>query len=129
MSAFLKNIAFHGILLDALFGPTANQSITISEQKQELRQLIEKGIESGAVRPLKRTIFTKNQAEEAFRYMASGKHMGKVVLKVRDEEPQKVIVPKALKVKAMPRTAFHPLRSYIITGGLGGFGLGKLFFK
>jgi fatty acid synthase, animal type len=123
MSAFLKNIAFHGILLDALFGPSAANSPGIAGHKQEVAKLIKEGIKSGAVRPLKRTIFNKNQAEEAFRYMASGKHVGKVVLKIRDEESQKTVSPKRLLVKAIPRTALHPLHSYIVTGGLGGFGL------
>jgi fatty acid synthase len=123
MSAFLKNITFHGILLDALFGPSANHSPGIAGHKQEVAKLILDGISSGAVRPLKRSIFGKNQAEEAFRFMASGKHVGKVILKIRDEEPQKVVVPKKMQVKALPRTALHPLKSYIVTGGLGGFGL------
>ncbi|CAG2122880.1 unnamed protein product, partial [Medioppia subpectinata] len=71
MSAFLKNIAFHGILLDALFGPSSSHSPGIQGQKLEVANLVLDGIKSGAVRPLKRTIFNKNQAEEAFRFMAS----------------------------------------------------------
>ena len=123
MSAFLKNIAFHGILLDALFGPSSTHSPGIQGQKLEVAKLLMDGIKTGAVRPLKRTIFGKTQAEEAFRFMASGKHVGKVVLKIRDEESQKVVAPKKLVVKALPRTALHPLKSYVVTGGLGGFGL------
>ncbi|XP_054155200.1 fatty acid synthase-like [Oppia nitens] len=123
MSAFLKNIAFHGILLDALFGPSSTHSPGIQGQKLAVANLVMNGIKSGSVRPLKRTIFGTNQTEEAFRFMASGKHVGKVVLKIRDEESQKVVKPKKLVVKALPRTALHPLKSYIVTGGLGGFGL------
>ena len=123
MAAFLKNIAFHGILLDALFGPSSTHSPGIQGQKLEVAQLVINGIKSGAVKPLKRSVFSKDQAEEAFRYMASGKHVGKVILKIRDEESQKVVAPTKLIVKALPRTALHPLKSYIVTGGLGGFGL------
>lgn len=123
MAAFLKNIAFHGILLDALFGPSSSHSPGIQGQKLEVAQLVMNGIKTGAVKPLKRSIFTKDQAEEAFRFMASGKHVGKVILKIRDEENQKVVAPKKLVVKALPRTALHPLKSYVVTGGLGGFGL------
>lgn len=123
MSAFLKNIAFHGILLDALFGPSTSLSPGIQAQKLEVAKLVMDGIKRGAVRPLKRTIFNKNQAEEAFRFMASGKHVGKVLIKIRDEESQKVVAPKKLVVKALPRTALHPLKTYVVTGGLGGFGL------
>ena len=122
MSAFLKNIAFHGILLDALFGSTTTSGIAY--HKKEVARLVQEGIKNGTVKPLKRTIFTKDQTEEAFRFMATGKHIGKVVIKVRDEETTKTnTVPKSLKINAIPRTTLHPLKSYIITGGLGGFGL------
>ena len=123
MSAFLKNIAFHGILLDSLFvvGPTAAPGVVA--QKQMVAQLIKEGIKTGAVRPLKRSVFAASQAEQAFRFMASGKHMGKVVLKIRDEEKAAVVKPAPVKVAAVARTALHPNKSYIIAGGLGGFGL------
>lgn len=55
--------------------------------------------------------------------MASGRHIGKVVIKVREEEPQKQVVPQPITVPAMARTFCHPVKSYIIAGGLGGFGL------
>lgn len=122
MSAFLKNIAFHGILLDALFGSTTTPGIAY--HKKEVARLVQEGIKNGTVKPLKRTIFTKDRTEEAFRFMATGKHIGKVVIKVRDEETTKTnVAPKSLKINAIPRTTLHPLKSYIVTGGLGGFGL------
>ena len=123
MAAFLKNIAFHGILLDALFGPAVNSS-NIATHKKRVAQLVKDGIKSGAVRPLRSTIFDMDHCEEAFRFMATGKHIGKVVLKIRDEEQgQKVVVPSRRLVAAIPRTVLHPLKTYIVTGGLGGFGL------
>ena len=76
MSAFLKNLAFHGILLDALFGPAVNSS-NIASHKKRVAQLVKDGIKSGAVRPLKSTIFDMHKSEEAFRFMATGKHIGK----------------------------------------------------
>lgn len=122
MAAFLKNIAFHGILLDALFGPAVNSS-NIASHKKRVAQLVKDGIKSGAVRPLKSSIFDMNKSEEAFRFMATGKHIGKVVLKIRQEESKKQVVPSKRLVEAIPRTVLHPLKSYIVTGGLGGFGL------
>lgn len=47
---------------------------------QSLQELLLSGIESGAVRPLTYCIFEKHEIEAAFRYMAAGKHMGKVYL-------------------------------------------------
>ena len=48
--------------------------------------------------------------------MATGKHIGKVVLKVRDEESQKAIKPATKYVDAIPRTYMHPDKSYVLVG-------------
>ena len=110
MSVFLKNVTFHGILLDALFDQD-------SADKQEVVRLVTEGIKSGAVRPLPRSVFNESQIEEAFRFMATGKHIGKVLLKIRDDKEDK------MTVKAMPKTYMNPDKTYVIVGGLGGFGL------
>jgi len=129
MGAFLKNIAFHGILLDSLFvskprpGQRAATSPSVMAQKQMVEQLMCEGIRTGAVRPLKATTFEHDQAEEAFRFMSTGRHMGKVLLRIRPEEQQKVHKPTAVTLPAISRTEFHPSKSYIIVGGVGGFGL------
>lgn len=116
MSVFLKNASFHGILLDAILEGD-------SPERRETARLINEGIESGAVRPLPSTVFSEQQIEQSFRFMATGKHIGKVLLKIRDEEKQKVIQPSTKIVSAIPRTYMNPEKSYIIIGGLGGFGL------
>ncbi|KAI1292129.1 Fatty acid synthase [Halotydeus destructor] len=123
MSAFLKNIAFHGILLDALFIAQSNAPPGAVARKRMVGKLIREGIETGVVRPLRRTIFAKEQSEEAFRFMASGKHVGKVIIRVREEEPHSVHKPSSTPVSAVSRTALSSDKSYIIVGGLGGFGL------
>uniref|UniRef100_T1ILW6 Fatty acid synthase n=1 Tax=Strigamia maritima TaxID=126957 RepID=T1ILW6_STRMM len=106
MSVFLKNIAFHGILLDALFEKD-------NPCKSTVVNLLQEGIDNGVVKPLSRTVFQPDQLEPAFRFMATGKHVGKVVIKIRSET----------EITAFPKTICHPDKSYIITGGLGGFGL------
>ncbi|KAJ9575473.1 hypothetical protein L9F63_007678, partial [Diploptera punctata] len=116
MSVFLKNTTFHGILLDALFESTC-------EDKKEVVRLLSEGIKSGAVRPLPSTVFSESQIEQAFRFIATGKHIGKVLLKIRDEESKKVMKPTTKLVSAIPRTYMNPDKSYILVGGLGGFGL------
>jgi len=75
MAVFLKNTSFHGILLDSLFDNG-------NKEWEQVRELVTKGIESGVVRPLSYTKFEKNEIENAFRFMASGKHIGKVLLEV-----------------------------------------------
>ncbi|KAL6475465.1 hypothetical protein MHYP_G00165050 [Metynnis hypsauchen] len=117
MALFLKNVAFHGILLDALFEEG-------NREWEEVSELLKKGIADGVVQPLRTTVFERNQVEDAFRYMAQGKHIGKVLLQVRSEEKESgksAATPLALP--AICRTFYPASHSYIITGGLGGFGL------
>lgn len=116
MSIFLKNTTFHGILLDALFDSD-------NAEKREVHRLITEGIANGAVRPLPASVYSEHQVEQAFRFMASGRHIGKVLLKIRDEESRKAQTPSPKTVTAIPRTYMNPDKSYILVGGLGGFGL------
>ncbi|XP_030383313.1 fatty acid synthase [Scaptodrosophila lebanonensis] len=115
MSVFLKNTSFHGILLDSVMEGEENI------QKQ-VATLVADGIKHGAVVPLPTTVYSDHEIEKAFRFMASGKHIGKVVIKVRNEEQQDAL-PKTRLINAIPRTYMHPEKSYILVGGLGGFGL------
>uniref|UniRef100_UPI00398F77C5 fatty acid synthase n=1 Tax=Pristiophorus japonicus TaxID=55135 RepID=UPI00398F77C5 len=117
MAVFLKNIAFHGILLDALFEEG-------NSEWEEVSKLLKDGIHSGVVKPLKTTVFERDDVEAAFRFMAQGKHIGKVVLKVREEEGKSPSAyTEQLSIAVVPRTACPAAKTYIITGGLGGFGL------
>ncbi|XP_062859033.1 fatty acid synthase [Trichomycterus rosablanca] len=116
MALFLKNVAFHGILLDALFEEG-------NREWEEVSELLKKGIAAGVVQPLRTTVFERDQVEDAFRYMAQGKHIGKVLLQVRLEESRGASKAASLAVPAICRTFCPASHSYIITGGLGGFGL------
>lgn len=116
MGVFLKNTSFNGILLDALFESNC-------PEKKEVMRLVTEGIASGAVQPLPNTVYNENQVEQAFRFMASGKHIGKVLLKIRDEESRSTMLPKQKMVNASPRTYMNPDKTYILVGGMGGFGL------
>ncbi|GBL99478.1 Fatty acid synthase [Araneus ventricosus] len=78
MAIFLKNISFYGILLDALFD---YKSYSLQAMK-EVVQLVRDGIANGTVKPLNSFLYDSDQAEQAFRFMASGKHIGKVILKI-----------------------------------------------
>ncbi|GFT12101.1 fatty acid synthase [Nephila pilipes] len=119
LKMFLENISFHAVFLDQLFDPSPKTMKIISE----LMGLIKQGIKAGVVQPLDRTVFDRNSIEEAFRYMSKGVHVGKVLLKIRDEEPEKTLPPKCLIIPAVPETQFHDDKVYIIIGGLGGYGI------
>lgn len=69
--AFSKGITFYGILLDNLF-------FAKPESKAILWYKIREGLKNCAIKPLCRKVFEKDEIEAAFRYMAAGKHIGKV---------------------------------------------------
>lgn len=73
MSVFQKGISFHGILLDNIFTGA-------HKYKPLLSKMIADGLKNGDIKPIHAKVFLKTEIEEAFRYMASGKHMGKVRL-------------------------------------------------
>ena len=76
-------------------------------------------MEKGIIEPLPVTVFEAGKIEEAFRYLMSGKHVGKVVLQVRKDEAAKATLP----ISITPQIYFETEKVYIIPGGLGGFGL------
>ncbi|KAI8423490.1 hypothetical protein MSG28_012604, partial [Choristoneura fumiferana] len=117
MAVLLKNTTVHGILLDALFG--ARQ---YHHEKVAVMRCVSEGIVNGAVRPLPAVEYADYQLEQAFRYMATGKHIGKVLIRIREEESGGHSPPPRL-LPALPRTYMHPAKSYVLVGGLGGFGL------
>jgi fatty acid synthase, animal type len=84
-----------------------------------VQKLVEADIVKGIVKPLKTNVFEAKDVEQAFRFMGSGKHIGKVLLKMREN----VDDPQSLPVSVLPRVYCSPDESYIIVGGLGGFGL------
>jgi len=75
MAVFLRNITCHGVLLEALFEPG-------NHDWQTVHSLVSNGIQDGTVKPLEMTVFERDDIESAFRFMAHGKHVGKVLIKV-----------------------------------------------
>ncbi|KAG9509813.1 Fatty acid synthase [Fragariocoptes setiger] len=176
LHALDTNKTVHGILLDKLFELEC-LTPTLRRCKHDMIALIEHGIRQRFVCPIKRTVFERHQMEQAFRFMATGKHIGKVLIKIRDEPTLEVAhhgvatqktsydtpdcstvansstgaattttnrhtnsgpqdngthkrnnaqlasCRRVLKVSAIARAQFDHNRVYIVTGGLGGFGL------
>ncbi|XP_044739975.1 fatty acid synthase-like [Chrysoperla carnea] len=111
MEVFMRGASFHGIMLD-------NTMEASPEEKEVIRTMISKGIQGGAIKPLPRTVFEIDNLEAPFRYLSAGKHIGKVLIKIRDNEAQKTVL-----VPAIPRLYVKQNKSIVIIGGLGGFGL------
>lgn len=115
MSTFMQNNFFHGVYVGTLF------HIDSSNKKQLIR-LVSEGIKNGAVRPLPTIVFNEHQIEQAFRYMSTVP-IKKVLVKIRNEESKNPTLPYPKTVGCIPRTYFDPGKSYVLVGGLGGFGL------
>ncbi|XP_067207661.1 fatty acid synthase-like [Linepithema humile] len=111
MSFFQKGISFYPVLLDAMF--TSNH-----KNKYRLSKLMAEGLKYGNIKPIQMTVFPKTEIEAAFRYMASGKHMGKIILNIQEDV-------KSLDSSVVAHRHYYCFsdRSYVILGGLGGFGL------
>ncbi|XP_036142716.1 fatty acid synthase-like [Monomorium pharaonis] len=111
VSAFQKGISFHGIVIDEMmFG---NHKHTLLMFK-----MVAAGMNNGVVKPIQAKVFPRTDIEQAFRYMASGKHMGKIILNTQKKDK-----PLDEPVIAYRRYYCYANKSYVILGGLGGFGL------
>lgn len=97
---FQKEGSFHGVMLDMFFTLSPAESLGLS-------QIMSEGIKEGSIKPLNRHIFKFDEVEQAFRFLAGGKHMGKVIIEVRPEE-ETVDLPKLhmQEFTAIPRLDF-----------------------
>ncbi|HZJ14929.1 MAG TPA: SDR family NAD(P)-dependent oxidoreductase [Chthoniobacteraceae bacterium] len=104
-----RNASFHVIAMDAVFG--GNGELT-REMLAEVADLVEQG----ALRPLPFHAFPASRVDAAFRLMAGGKHIGKVIVSF-----PKSFVPRRGEPLAPP-FAIKKDGCYLITGAFGGFG-------
>ncbi len=70
-------------------------------------------VAAGRLVPLPVTVFTMADAEQAFRFMAQARHIGKIVLSREDESRRMRFAARGVRGDA----------HYLITGGLGALGL------
>ena len=119
MFDFLRDITFIGVAVDVCL-------MEVPDFALRFYDWMHKNCTNGCVKPLTTNVFKSTEANKAFRYMTTGKHIGKIVLKMRDEEkdrnPLKAISP-AEQMITTTKTYFDANKVYIITGGLGGFGI------
>jgi len=84
---------------------------------QNVLQTIMKFFRAGKFQPLPRQTLPVSRVVDAFRLMAQAKHIGKIVLTMQNVSVTPRRLPPKEKIK------FPAKASYLITGGLGGFGL------
>ena len=112
LSVFRKNVRFAAIDVDRLMHDDP-------ERCRELTAACLRLLADGAVPPLPVTSYRYADYPSAFRFMASGQHEGKLVL----------TDPGATDLAVTDRRPFlDPDATYLVTGGLGGFGLHLLAY-
>ncbi|GHF47154.1 type I polyketide synthase [Streptomyces morookaense] len=105
---FTRNIAFFGVDLSELL----HDPELARRQFAEVVALVR----CGRYRPLLHTVHPAARVTEAFRLMQHSRHVGKVVVAF-DPLDEPLMVERALHTPE-----FDPQGTYLVTGGLGGFG-------
>ena len=104
LAALERNVSFHAIDLAAMFSQPKKQTL--------LRRLLSDALAAGWVVPLDMTTFDCNNVEQALRFMAASKHLGKVLISMADD-----IAPSSVQHR------YVTSGEHLIVGGLGGLGL------
>ncbi|MGI8438466.1 MAG: SDR family NAD(P)-dependent oxidoreductase [Chthoniobacterales bacterium] len=104
-----QNASFHVVAMDAIF--TGDE-----EQTRKLLGKISDLTEQNALRPLQFRSFPASRLDAAFRWMAQGKHTGKVVVAF----PEPFVARRGEPLA--PGFEVKPNGAYLITGAFGGFG-------
>ena len=104
-----RNASFHVVAMDAVF---SGDEQLASQLLHEVAAMVE----VGALSPPPFRSFPACRVDGAFRLMAQGKHVGKVVVSFSDAFISRRAEPLA------PPFAVQPNGCYLITGAFGGFG-------
>jgi acyl transferase domain-containing protein/acyl carrier protein len=110
MLAFNRNLTYTAIDLDRFMGESPEVLDGLFDRVWAL-------FHSGDLKPTPVKVYPAAQIADAFKYMAQSKQIGKIVVDFDDLEGVEV-VPQRTK-----GTLLKPDATYLITGGLGGFGL------
>ncbi|MDW6065202.1 SDR family NAD(P)-dependent oxidoreductase [Streptomyces sp. FXJ1.4098] len=105
---FSRDLSFFGVDLTSLLqgdSPVAEQMVA---------ELTER-VGSGVYRPLPHVTYPAQQIAEAMALLRDFRHIGKIVITFDPTEPVPVRGPR-------PPVALDPEATYLVTGGLGGFG-------
>ncbi|XP_069697387.1 fatty acid synthase-like [Periplaneta americana] len=112
----LKNKSYHSIQVDNLFNSQ-------NQDRHEVTRLMKTALESGIVTPLPAKVYPENNVKEAFRFVSSSRHAGKVLVKIQTEGPDKLMSPEVKLVSAISKFIVNPEKVYVIAGGLGNVGM------
>ncbi len=109
---FRNNISYFGIDADQLMSERPDLTRRLFGQMMEL-------FEQGILHPLPFREFDANQVVEAFRYMQQARQIGKIVVTYGNPIEQLV----ETREQPVQQLQLSGEATYLVTGGLGGFGL------
>ena len=99
------------------FGVDADQLMQLRpELAREVFTEVMQAFADGQLHPLPHRVFPAEQAVDAFRHMQQARQIGKVVLALDR-------APRLIHPAQPPRLQLRPEATYLVSGGLGGFGL------
>ena len=104
-----RNASFHVVAMDAVF--SGDETLT-RQMLEEISGLVE----NGTLCPIPFRSFPACRVDSAFRLMAQGKHIGKVIVAF----PEPFLPRRGEPLR--PAFAINPDGCYLITGAFGGFG-------
>ncbi len=106
---FSNNLSYFGIDVDQLMLERPDIARRVFHQVIDM-------FKEGVLRPLVHRVFPVSRAVDAFRHMQQGGHIGKVVISMDD---------KGIRVRSAEKKSLTVREdgTYLITGGLGGFGI------
>ncbi|KAL4914902.1 hypothetical protein BDW62DRAFT_134806 [Aspergillus aurantiobrunneus] len=109
MRRFLHNVSFSAINLASMM---SNRPYMCADALAAVYAMVAEG----KLKPAQHLhCYGTGEMEKAFRSMQSGKHIGKIVIEMRDDEVITVL-------NTRPSTILDPNSTYIVSGGLGGLG-------
>ncbi|KAK7422917.1 hypothetical protein QQZ08_009273 [Neonectria magnoliae] len=110
MEPFGRNASFRALDLSLREFPKS----TVGEHLDLLSELVEQG-HMKPINPIK--VFSFEEIGDAFRFLGSGKHIGKLIISNGDKEAAQV---KVRPPKRSLERALNPGHSYLVVGGLKG---------
>lgn len=107
LKPFHYNVSFSGVDIDRLLAQRPEFAGLLF---QNLIQLFN----DSHLKPLPNEVFSLPKVVEAFRFMAGAKHIGKIVISLNEQNAP---------IATAGQITFNSEATYLVTGGLGGFGL------
>lgn len=84
---------------------------------QRYLDIVWERLAAGVYTPLRTTVFGADEVQDAFRFLGQSKNIGKVAVELNKATEIESLASQSIDVSGEPNSA------YLVTGGLGGFGL------